>query len=565
MRIIIFFFTILLFIGCSGDQNNSKLVDSTEATESIETTKGDKIAPSIKLKGEIEIVLDITQEYVEYGAVAYDNVDGNISFKIDVFNNINVGVEGNYTVTYRVSDSSGNVAVAYRYVIVKDRLKELSTDTYKTKWFNRAKKIWNEQNPNNQYEYNYYTYEFPANADRVAGTPADNPISPKEWIQTAGLGFSKFLKYPFEDSKYQYTDELVKEWKSKGFKNGRLHVPLYDMVDLEKDPSGATLKVSDLAKIKEICDLFVKNGIPITISANSGDELSDNMKDDREGTFYRVISWWRQLASYLKDESYLVAFENFVEYHGFDDVDIEKKDFKVYVDNNETHYQGVKNYKNLEITNWVRTPGYNNLLAEIAKVIRITNPKRIVLYKPHGIGRAGLVNITPWRWGSESDYLAINNQKTPYWLLSSGGSANLKLDYIKAIRSSDNSLKDELLASARVGSWGPAVDYFNDTKTPVWIALFGIKVDLKKVDSELDGVDVTTDEIVSYINWYQNHIQNDVKDENGDTIKVSSGFQQGSWVWDFTTQSWFEGTLNDRWESFEKVRDALSVWANEFK
>jgi len=582
-KIVLTGFIALLISGCNSsnnsssntktEQNGAKDSSSNSQTEQNSTkdsgsqdTKKDKIAPIIKLKGDKELVLDITQDYIEYGAEASDNIDGNITSEIKIDSSINIGVEGNYSVTYSVSDSSGNMAKVVRYVVIKDRLKALSTDIYKDKWFNKAKEQWNKQNPDNLYNFNYYTYEFPANGDRVAGNPPDKPILPKKWMQTAGLGLSKFLKYPFdENTRYKYTDELVKEWKSKGFRNGRLHVPLYAMVDLDKDSSGATLKVSDLEKIKEICELFVKNGMPITISVTSGDPLADNMKDDRDGTFKRVISWWRQLAAYLKDESYLVAFENFVEYHGFDDIPIEKRDFKIKLDNNETHYEGFKNYRDWEITNWVRTPGYNNLVAEIAKVIRITNPKRIVNYKPNGIGRVGMVNITPWRWGSEADYLGINNKKTPYWLISSGGSANLNLDYIKAIRSDNSDEKEALLESAKIGTWGYALQYYNATHTPVWIALFGIKVDEDKVESELNGVDVTTNEIVSYINWYQSHIQNDAIDENENKVKISSGFQQTPWVWDFENQTWFEGTLNDRWENFERVRDTLSKWAKEFK
>ena len=569
-------FLILLIGGCDNKEDNKKVQlkenstkksqdnNSSKSIDKNQTTK-DTTPPIIELIGKKEIILDITQDYIELGAIATDNMDGNISYKLDIQNSINRGVEGNYTIIYSVKDSSNNSTKVVRYVIIKDRLKELSTKEYKTNWFNKAKELWNKQNPNNQYNYNYYSYNFPKDGDRVAGSPQDNPISPKVWIKTAGLGFSKFLKYPFdEDSRYQYTNALVKEWKSKGFRNGRLHVPLYDMVDLDKDSSGATLKLSDLEKIKEICELFVKNDIPITVSVTTGSPLASNIKDDREATFKRVISWWRQLAAHLKDESYLVAFENFVEYHGFDDIPLEKREFKIKLNNQETHYEGFKNYKDLEITNWVRSPGYNNLLAEIARVIRITNPKRVVIYKPNGIGRAGLVNITPWRWGSESDYLAINSKKTPYWLLSSGGSANLNLDYIKALRSSNQEEKKILLESAKNGTWGPAINYYNATHTPVWIALFGIKADLDKIESKLNGIDVTTNELVEYINWYQSSIQNSVIDKNGNIVKVSSGFQQTPWVWDFENQIWFEGTLNNRWENFQIVTQTLSKWAKEF-
>lgn len=525
----------------------------------------DTTPPTITLIGEKEILLDITQNYQEYGAIAVDDTDGNITSKIDIQSNINLATEGNYTVTYLIRDAANNLATITRYVIIKDRLQELDTSNYKDNWFNKAKELWNQNNPDNNYTYNYYSYNFPNDGDRIAGTPPDKPIPPKVWMQTAGVGFSKLLKYPFETSRYQYTDAQVKEWKAKGFRNGRLHVPLYEMVDLDKDPTGATLKESDLEKIKNICNLFVDNNIPITVSIVSGGTLSDNMKDDRNETFRRTIEWWRQLAAYFKNESYLIAFENYVEYHGFDDIEIEKRDFKIEVDNNETHYSGFKNYRRWAITNWMRSPGYNNLMAEIARVVRLTNPKRIFIYKPNGIGRAGLGNITPWRWGSEADYLGITNQRQPFWLISSGGSANIQFDYIKAIRTNDENNKTALLDSARQGSWGPAIDYYNGTKNPVWISLFGIKADTDKVTSELGGVDITTDELVSYINWYQSHIQNDAKDENNNSVKVSSGFQQTPWVWDYKNQVWFEGTLNDRWDNFERIGQTLSSWAKKIQ
>jgi hypothetical protein len=541
-----------LFLSGCGDSNSNS------------TENSDTVAPQLTLLNTQELILDISQAYIEYGAVAYDDVDGDITKDIEIDSNITLGIEGDYSVIYHVKDTANNETTLSRHVIIKDRLAELDTHTYETKWFNSAKTLWNDANPDNLYSYDYYHYQFPLDGDRIAGEPSDEPILPKEWMQTAGLGFSKFLKYPFKDSKYQYTDALVKEWKDKGFKNGRLHVPLYAMVDLDKDSSGATLKVNDLAKIKEICQLFINNDMPITISIVSGDDLSDNMLNDRNETFRRTIEWWRQLASYFKNESYLLAFENYVEYHGFDDIAIEKKDFKVKLDNNETHYQGFKDYRKWAITNWIRTPGYNNLMAEIARVIRITNPKRIVIYKPNGIGRNGMVNITPWRWGSEADYLDITNKRTPYWLISSGGSANLNLDYINAIRSDDEAKREDLLTNAKKNTWGPAINYYNGTKIPVWISLFGIKVDEDKIDSDLNGTDVTTDEIVNYINWYQGHIQNDAKDENNQTIKVSSGFQQTPWIWDFENQNWFYGKRNDRWENFERVWQTLSNWAKEF-
>jgi len=504
--------------------------------------------------------LDISQHFDDPGVEAWDEQDGNLSANVVVESNLLQGVEGNYTVIYRVEDSAGNRAEVQRNIQLIDRLKALSTESYRRNWFERAKAKWNELHPDNNYTYAYYTYDFPADGDRIAGTPPDAPISPKEWMQNAGLGLMKKISFPYDESRYKYDDTLLQKWHERGIRNGRLHLRIYEMVD-SNDTTGTRLNRQYLSELKELCERFVAHGIPITITFATGDELSQDMPNHRKEVFGRLISWWREIAAYMKNSSHQIAFENFVEYHGFDDIPLEKRDFKIELDNHETHYEGFKNDNGDAITNWVRSPGYSNLIAEISKVIRITNPDRIVVYKANGIGRRGMVNVTPWRWGTEGDYLKINNKREPYWLLGTGGSANLKIDFIRAIRSSDDSQKKDLLESAKIATWGPAMTYYNGTHTPVWISLWGIKVDDDKVEEDLDGEDVTTDEIVAYIDWYQSHIHNDPIDEEGNHVRFSSGFQQTPWVWDYDKNDWFTGTLDERWEHFEEVGEALSRWA----
>src|SRR5690606_31127172 len=46
------------------------------------------------------------------GATASDNLDGNITANISVTGSVNANVIGTYSLTYRVTDSSGNQAIA---------------------------------------------------------------------------------------------------------------------------------------------------------------------------------------------------------------------------------------------------------------------------------------------------------------------------------------------------------------------------------------------------------------------------------------------------------------------
>ncbi len=69
----------------------------------------DTVAPVITLNGGPATVVQ-GQPYVDAGATAADNVDGNISANIVVNNGVNVSAIGTYIVTYNVSDAATNAA-----------------------------------------------------------------------------------------------------------------------------------------------------------------------------------------------------------------------------------------------------------------------------------------------------------------------------------------------------------------------------------------------------------------------------------------------------------------------
>ena len=81
----------------------------------------DKVAPVITLKGEQSVTINAGENYEDAGATAHDAVDGDISKSIETTGTVDANKPGTYTVTYNVSDQSGNHADAVlRTVTVVD-------------------------------------------------------------------------------------------------------------------------------------------------------------------------------------------------------------------------------------------------------------------------------------------------------------------------------------------------------------------------------------------------------------------------------------------------------------
>jgi hypothetical protein len=70
----------------------------------------DSNAPVIELRGETTVNLQIDSPYSDAGASATDKEDGDVTSRIVVTNPVNTTVLGTYTITYNVSDLSGNAA-----------------------------------------------------------------------------------------------------------------------------------------------------------------------------------------------------------------------------------------------------------------------------------------------------------------------------------------------------------------------------------------------------------------------------------------------------------------------
>ena len=84
----------------------------------------DNVAPEISLVGNDYVVVGKDTEYIDEGAKATDNIDGDITDKIEITGKVNTKELGDYTLTYQVKDSSNNVSTITRTISVK------STSTY---------------------------------------------------------------------------------------------------------------------------------------------------------------------------------------------------------------------------------------------------------------------------------------------------------------------------------------------------------------------------------------------------------------------------------------------------
>jgi len=87
------------------DSSGNNAVQVKRTVNVVDTT-----APTITLVGSSSATITVGNAYVDEGATASDNYDGNITGAIVTANNVNTSAIGEYNVTYNVTDSSGNAA-----------------------------------------------------------------------------------------------------------------------------------------------------------------------------------------------------------------------------------------------------------------------------------------------------------------------------------------------------------------------------------------------------------------------------------------------------------------------
>ena len=94
---------------------------SGNKTEKIRRIKIiDDICPVITINGNRNIIIALNSEYKEEGATAQDEIDGDITDKIQIEGNVDTAKEGSYYITYKVKDKAGNEISNQRIVVVKN-------------------------------------------------------------------------------------------------------------------------------------------------------------------------------------------------------------------------------------------------------------------------------------------------------------------------------------------------------------------------------------------------------------------------------------------------------------
>jgi len=87
-------------------------------TITVSTSTPDTTAPVITITGSNPANVTLGQTYIDAGATALDNIDGDVTSRIASTSNVNTSATGTYAVTYTVSDLSGNATSSSRTVNV---------------------------------------------------------------------------------------------------------------------------------------------------------------------------------------------------------------------------------------------------------------------------------------------------------------------------------------------------------------------------------------------------------------------------------------------------------------
>jgi len=102
--------------------DGTNVVSQTYTLTIIETsTIPDTTSPVITLTGSNPQIVEQGNVYTEFGATAFDNINGNLTSLITINSSaVNTLLLGTYPVNYSVSDNAGNIGTATRWVNVVD-------------------------------------------------------------------------------------------------------------------------------------------------------------------------------------------------------------------------------------------------------------------------------------------------------------------------------------------------------------------------------------------------------------------------------------------------------------
>ena len=90
-----------------------------ESTAEREVCLQDTQAPQITLNGDSDITIKEQEKFEDPGVTAVDDRDGDLTANVTKDGYVDIYRSGTYTITYTVTDSSGNTAQATRNVTVE--------------------------------------------------------------------------------------------------------------------------------------------------------------------------------------------------------------------------------------------------------------------------------------------------------------------------------------------------------------------------------------------------------------------------------------------------------------
>ncbi|HIM94584.1 MAG TPA: DUF5011 domain-containing protein [Campylobacterales bacterium] len=136
---ILFIILGILVTGCNGENisfNSALQVKRTVNVIALVppiTPKEDKTLPVITLIG-TDVKITEGETYIDAGATANDDIDGNITKNILISNPVDNNIVGTYTITYDVNDSSNNSALQ-----VKRTVNVIAVSNWRTEYLEDAK------------------------------------------------------------------------------------------------------------------------------------------------------------------------------------------------------------------------------------------------------------------------------------------------------------------------------------------------------------------------------------------------------------------------------------------
>lgn len=108
------------YISCGDDYitNGYSTLSGDDEEEVKTTTIRDVEKPIIVLVGEKNITLKVGEEWKEPGYTATDNIDKDITARVEVKGTVDTKIPGEYIITYTIKDSAGNIGEEKRVVKV---------------------------------------------------------------------------------------------------------------------------------------------------------------------------------------------------------------------------------------------------------------------------------------------------------------------------------------------------------------------------------------------------------------------------------------------------------------